>query len=143
VRPSPPLCRVRKSRILSPFPRLFSDGKVARVSFFARLLKKPDQCRAIYACSHLFWNDKIKTAEGSSFQDGKRVLDCLQRSLKIADVCMQVRKNGPLMFLPTVVPDVWECAAVPSRRAVNCRMPRFITLKPKHYHLEVVDCQIP
>ncbi len=27
--------------------------------------------------------------EGRAFQDGKRVLDCLQRSLKIADVCMQ------------------------------------------------------
>jgi vacuolar protein sorting-associated protein 35 len=74
---------------MSPFPRFFLTGKWRVV--FARLLKKPDQCRAIYACSHLFWNDKIKTAEGSSFQDGKRVLDCLQRSLKIADVCMQVR----------------------------------------------------
>jgi hypothetical protein len=26
-------------------------------------------------------------------QDGKRVLDCLQRALKIADVCMQVSTN--------------------------------------------------
>eukprot|EP00284_Hemiselmis_tepida_P012106 CAMPEP_0174915116 /NCGR_PEP_ID=MMETSP1355-20121228/211_1 /TAXON_ID=464990 /ORGANISM="Hemiselmis tepida, Strain CCMP443" /LENGTH=784 /DNA_ID=CAMNT_0016159931 /DNA_START=89 /DNA_END=2443 /DNA_ORIENTATION=- len=62
----------------------------------ARLLKKPDQCRAIYQCSHLFWNDKIKDADGKPFQDGKKVLDCLQRSLKIADVCMQ---SGPHVSL--------------------------------------------
>jgi vacuolar protein sorting-associated protein 35 len=27
------------------------------------------------------------------FEDGKRVLDCLQRALKIADVCMQASTN--------------------------------------------------
>lgn len=51
--------------------------------YAAKLLKKPDQCRAICKCSHLFWNSKRQ------FFDGKRVLDCLQRSVKIADVCMQ------------------------------------------------------
>lgn len=25
--------------------------------YSAKLLKKPDQCRAVYACSHLFWVD--------------------------------------------------------------------------------------
>jgi len=51
--------------------------------YAAKLLKKPDQCRAIYRCSHLFWNTEAR------YTDAKRVLDCLQRSLKIADVCMQ------------------------------------------------------
>ena len=47
----------------------------------ARLLKKLDQCRAVLACTHLFWSKSLK--------DGKRVVECLQRSLKIADVCVQ------------------------------------------------------
>jgi vacuolar protein sorting-associated protein 35 len=47
----------------------------------ARLLKKADQCRAVLACSHLFWSNSIT--------DSKRVVECLQRSLKIADLCVQ------------------------------------------------------
>merc|ERR1719203_2079031 len=43
----------------------------------ARLLKKPLQCRAVAACSHLFWCDARR--------DGKRVLECLQKCLKIVD----------------------------------------------------------
>jgi len=58
-----------------------------------RLLKKPDQCRAVYSCSHLFWNHNVKYEDGKLFQDGKRVLDCLQRALKIGDVCMQASTN--------------------------------------------------
>lgn len=58
----------------------------------ARLLKKPDQCRAVLACSHLFWSVLI--------QDSKRVLECLQRSLKIADVCAQASPaNSHELFL--------------------------------------------
>ena len=44
-------------------------------------MKKLDQCRAVLACTHLFWSKSIK--------DGKRVVECLQRSLKIADICVQ------------------------------------------------------
>merc|ERR1719491_1638977 len=43
----------------------------------ARLLKKPLQCRAVATCSHLFWC--------SARRDGKRVLECLQKCLKITD----------------------------------------------------------
>lgn len=51
--------------------------------YSAKLLKKPDQCRAAYKCSHLFWkpNCPDHTVE-------QRVLECLQRSLKLADNCM-------------------------------------------------------
>ena len=54
----------------------------------------------ITLCSHLFWVGGAKpppppddAADGSeppkdAFHDAKRVLECLQRSLKIADVCM-------------------------------------------------------
>jgi len=51
----------------------------------AKLLKKPDQCRAVCRCSHLFWTG---TEEKVGFRDDRRVLECLQRSLKIANGCM-------------------------------------------------------
>jgi len=54
----------------------------------SKLLKKPDQCRAVYYCSHLFWS----TGKTSS-RNGKRVLECLQKSLKIADSCMDSSMN--------------------------------------------------
>jgi vacuolar protein sorting-associated protein 35 len=76
----------------------------------SKLLKKPDQCRAVYLASHLWWAvEKAERPEGSkevscddfrrsdqlltysSFQpyrDGKRVLECLQRALRVADACM-------------------------------------------------------
>jgi vacuolar protein sorting-associated protein 35 len=73
--------------------------KVAQYS--ARLLKKEDQALAVAAVSHLFWRDLPTDEERASasqggpavgesagYRDGKRVLECLQRSLKIADGVM-------------------------------------------------------
>ncbi|KAL0878125.1 hypothetical protein Bca101_027831 [Brassica carinata] len=37
--------------------------------YSARLLKKPDQCRAVYACSHLFWVDDL-----DGIKDGERYI---------------------------------------------------------------------
>ncbi|XP_067934568.1 vacuolar protein sorting-associated protein 35-like [Watersipora subatra] len=51
----------------------------------SKLLKKPDQCRAVALCSHLFWSGKV---EGEEIHDGKRVLECLKKSLRIANQCM-------------------------------------------------------
>lgn len=31
----------------------------------SRLLKKPDQCRAVGVCSHLFWSGKIMNEEAA------------------------------------------------------------------------------
>ncbi|KAG0649602.1 Vacuolar sorting-associated 35 [Hyphodiscus hymeniophilus] len=59
----------------------------------SKLLKKPDQCRAVYLASHLWWAVPI-TAKGETeetknlYRDGKRVLECLQRALRVADACM-------------------------------------------------------
>ncbi|XAR73750.1 hypothetical protein NMG60_11007822 [Bertholletia excelsa] len=53
--------------------------------YSAKLLKKPDQCRAVYTCSHLFWGD-----DNDSFKDEQRVLVCLKRSLKIANAAQQM-----------------------------------------------------
>ncbi|ONH97140.1 hypothetical protein PRUPE_7G171800 [Prunus persica] len=53
--------------------------------YSAKLLKKPDQCRAVYACSHLFWVDDQET-----MKDGERVLICLKRALRIANAAQQM-----------------------------------------------------
>lgn len=53
--------------------------------YSAKLLKKPDQCRAVCACSHLFWaNDQ------DGVRDVERVLLCLKRALKIANAAQQM-----------------------------------------------------
>lgn len=58
----------------------------------SKLLKKPDQCRAVYLASHLWWAVEIPArGEGEEtklYRDGKRVLECLQRALRVADACM-------------------------------------------------------
>ncbi|MCJ1413265.1 Vacuolar protein sorting-associated protein 35 [Ptychographa xylographoides] len=58
----------------------------------SKLLKKPDQCRAVYLASHLWWaidNPARKDDDPSTlYRDGKRVLECLQRALRVADACM-------------------------------------------------------
>ena len=70
--------------------------------YSAKLLKKPDQARMVFNCSHLFWSRQRAAAsdaarggadeDGSDSppvgQNGKRALECLQRALKIADACM-------------------------------------------------------
>ncbi|KAI9015777.1 vacuolar protein sorting-associated protein 35 [Phycomyces nitens] len=65
----------------------------------SKLLKKPDQCRAVYLSSHLWWatSRKDETTEGQElFQNGKRALECLQKALKIADSCMDAVTNVEL-----------------------------------------------
>lgn len=53
--------------------------------YSAKLLKKHDQCRAVYACSHLFWVD-----DHDNIRDGERVLLCLKRALRIANSAQQM-----------------------------------------------------
>ncbi|KAI0485147.1 vacuolar protein sorting-associated protein 35 [Xylariaceae sp. FL0804] len=58
----------------------------------SKLLRKPDQCRAVYLASHLWWATPIAATEESDeslYRDGKRVLECLQRALRVADSCME------------------------------------------------------
>ncbi|KAF2398286.1 vacuolar protein sorting-associated protein 35 [Trichodelitschia bisporula] len=58
----------------------------------SKLLKKPDQCRAVYMASHLWWATEIRVLNEDEskelYRDGKRVLECLQRALRVADACM-------------------------------------------------------
>ncbi|KAJ1448596.1 vacuolar protein sorting-associated protein 35 [Pelagophyceae sp. CCMP2097] len=79
--------------------RGFDDGDYDALAtkttqYCAKLLKKPDQCRMVANCSHLFWVSQKRgldadgTPANAPFRDSRRVLECLQRSIKIADVCM-------------------------------------------------------
>ncbi|CAK7334207.1 unnamed protein product [Dovyalis caffra] len=53
--------------------------------YSAKLLKKPDQCRAVYGCAHLFWVE-----DQDNLKDGERVLICLKRALRIANAAQQM-----------------------------------------------------
>lgn len=78
------------------------DKLITRTTIYSsKLLRKTDQCRAVYMSSHLWWiveDEEENDADGipntdivgglshlSLKNDGKRVLECLQKSLRIAD----------------------------------------------------------
>ncbi|XP_058103928.1 vacuolar protein sorting-associated protein 35B-like isoform X2 [Magnolia sinica] len=71
--------------------------------YSAKLLKKPDQCRAVYACSHLFWVD-----DQDGIKDGERVLLCLKRALRIANAAQQMASvtrgtGGPITLFVEIL----------------------------------------
>lgn len=71
--------------------------------YSAKLLKKADQCRAVYACSHLFWVD-----DQDAIKDGERVLLCLKRSLRIANAAQQMANvtrgsSGPVTLFVEIL----------------------------------------
>ncbi|EDO19008.1 hypothetical protein Kpol_2002p79 [Vanderwaltozyma polyspora DSM 70294] len=74
------------------------------ISHSTKLLKKNDQCRAVYYCSHLWWQTEISSIgeneELTKFdnRNGKRVLECLQRSLRVADSIMDNVLSCELMI---------------------------------------------
>ena len=57
----------------------------------AKMLKKIEQARSVLAAAHLFWSPTLK--------DPKRVLECLQRGLKIADIATQAAPAGSVLFV--------------------------------------------
>jgi len=87
--------------------------------YAAKLFKKPDQCRMVATCSHLFWaaapsppppppaddDDDAETAPPpapdapAGRRDAKRVLECLKRSCKIADACMTSHTSTINLFV--------------------------------------------
>ncbi|XP_028931294.1 vacuolar protein sorting-associated protein 35 [Ornithorhynchus anatinus] len=54
----------------------------------SKLLKKPDQGRAVSTCAHLFWSGRNTDTNGEELHGGKRVMECLKKALKIANQCM-------------------------------------------------------
>jgi len=65
--------------------------------FSAKLLKKPDQCRMVCLCSRLFY---VGGEGGASrYRNPQRVLECLQRGLKIADSCTASSPSHVQLFV--------------------------------------------
>mmetsp|Transcript_5371 Transcript_5371/g.8855 ORF Transcript_5371/g.8855 Transcript_5371/m.8855 type:complete len:812 (+) Transcript_5371:25-2460(+) len=79
------------------FPTEDYEALITKTAQYSnKLLKKPDQCRMVTLCSHLFWprDQTITLGEDGEelppvqrYADCDRVLECMQRSLKIASVC--------------------------------------------------------
>ncbi|EPQ30656.1 uncharacterized protein PFL1_01557 [Pseudozyma flocculosa PF-1] len=63
----------------------------------AKLLKKPHQAAAVMMASHLWWQTEVvgrpATKDKPLLRDGKRVLECLQKSLRIANSCIDERST--------------------------------------------------
>lgn len=63
----------------------------------AKLLKKPHQAKAVMLASHLWWQTEVPgrpDPQGKALlRDGKRVLECLQKSLRIANSCVDERST--------------------------------------------------
>ncbi|DBA95664.1 hypothetical protein WJX82_011441 [Trebouxia sp. C0006] len=96
---------LHKCRVFSPENRDVLVHKATGYS--AKLLKKPDQCRAVCTCSHLFWQEETPAtqdaedeepsstgdSDSSAVQplvwDADNVLSCLKRALKIANAAQQ------------------------------------------------------
>ncbi|EIE25972.1 vacuolar protein sorting-associated protein 35, partial [Coccomyxa subellipsoidea C-169] len=73
---------LQRCRIFPAEPRATLVHKATGYS--AKLLRKADQCRAVLACSHLYWQSHIVQV-----QDGEHVMMCLKRALKIAHAAQQ------------------------------------------------------
>lgn len=56
-----------------------------------KLLKKPQQCKAVNICSHLFWN-RTKQSSG-------KVQECLQKCLKLAEQCVSANPAQSVLFV--------------------------------------------
>ncbi|KAG2254343.1 hypothetical protein Bca52824_084479 [Brassica carinata] len=89
----------------------FTDSKaqvtaihlIKATRYSANILEKPDQCRAIYACSHLFWVYDIY-----GIRDGERVLLFLKRALRIAIEAQEMAKatrgsTGPVTLFVEIL----------------------------------------
>jgi len=51
----------------------------------SKLLKKPDQARAVTLCAHLFWT---ATVDGKQLKDDKRVGECLKKAVRTSQQSM-------------------------------------------------------
>lgn len=53
----------------------------------SKLLKKPDQSRAVALCAHLFWKAR-KDGKQWALNEASRALDCLKKAARVAQQCM-------------------------------------------------------
>ena len=67
--------------------------------YAAKLLKKPDQCRMVCLCSRLFYVVGDGKDDATVYRNPQRVLECLQRGLKIADACSMTSSANVQLFV--------------------------------------------
>lgn len=66
--------------------------------FSAKILKKHEQCQLIGLCAHLFYPTSTSDTK-HSYQNAQRSLECLQRSLKLADACTSLNPGHISLFV--------------------------------------------
>lgn len=67
--------------------------------YAAKLLKKADQCKTVMLCAHLFYTNAEDVDDNKAFRNPQRVLECLQRALKIADACCMASSAHVQLFV--------------------------------------------
>jgi vacuolar protein sorting-associated protein 35 len=71
---------------LSSITRENYESLITRTAqFAAKIASKPDQCLLVAQCAHLFY--PAGYGAQSNYSNPQRALECLQRSLKLADAC--------------------------------------------------------
>lgn len=73
------------------------QGLVTKTAqFSAKMVKKSDQCQLVAQCAQLFYPAEH---EHLTFRNAQRALECLQRSLKLADACVSVDSSEIHLFV--------------------------------------------
>merc|ERR1712238_47381 len=69
--------------------------------FAAKMIKKSEQCEMVTRCAHLFYNVVIGGDDDNNFvyANPQRCLECLQRSLKLADSCTNADPSNLRLFV--------------------------------------------
>ncbi|CCE61368.1 hypothetical protein TPHA_0A02870 [Tetrapisispora phaffii CBS 4417] len=96
---------LQKTKSLNNEDKVYEDLAIRCVVDASKLLKKQTQSCAISSCSYLWWcksvtimsSDKIKS-NNKFFKDGKRILECLQKSLRLADSVMDNIMSSQIML---------------------------------------------
>ena len=66
--------------------------------FAAKILKKPEQCQLVALCAYLFY-PVSSSGEEMKYNNAQRALECLQRSLKLADACTTANPANVGLFV--------------------------------------------
>lgn len=100
-----------KLATLRYFKKESYENLITKLTLYgSKLLKKQDQCRSVYYCAHLWWwcdlyidgvsptvveekeqegdEDSAQEEVPKLYRDSKRVLECLQKALRVADSCI-------------------------------------------------------
>eukprot|EP00040_Diaphanoeca_grandis_P038957 m.257797 g.257797 ORF g.257797 m.257797 type:complete len:803 (-) comp35728_c0_seq1:446-2854(-) len=55
----------------------------------SKLVRKQDQARGVCLCASIFWANQINTIKEGEKPEGKQVVQCLQKALKVAVSCIE------------------------------------------------------